>query len=561
MHSLLKVLLLSFIATASVSHAQEKSGESSRRARVLNAVNHYTDASTLAVGYADLDPTWIEGVQTEIVKRLGEEQGGEIAANPGFGVTRTLVGGLRASGAREAVVLLGADDIQLQGGPLVVVTCALPGDAAKVQPLLGGLVEMSGENELSIPTLLDGRGNVLLGTRATVERYQKLAVTARTDLTIPLGKKLDEALIAKLATSAVVVAPGSDVRRVIRELWPALPEPFAKATGPLIADNLRQLTLSVTRPPEWRLQVELEASTSDSAETFATLIESAYQRGEEAVRNETPNLAQAAAETTKLLAPKRRGNSLIVSLAHDNRQAEQLFRQVFLPAVGKARAAAQRNQRMNNMKQIALAMLNYESANGHYPAAAPIVDKDGKPLLSWRVAILPYLENSALADQFHLDEPWDSPHNLKLARTVPAVYIHPDLTELASEGKTVYQVPDHSESVFGPPEEAEEPEKRSWGGRIHYRARGMQIRSVKDGTSNTVLVVETPPEDAVVWTKPADWEVDLAIAWQQLKGKGTTADTAAAFCDGHARCWDHSENLAENLPKLITRDGGEIVEW
>lgn len=546
--------------TASSALSQESDNTAARQ-RVLAAVNRYTDASTLAVGYIDLDPSWVEGVQTELVKQLGDERGGELASNPGLGVTRTLIAGIRASGAREAVVVAGVGDIHPQRGPLVLLTMNEPGDAARVLPLVQGLVEMSGQNESIVPTKLDGHGNLVMGTKATVERYLSLAATDRPDLTGPLGKKLNEATVRGDASAAVVVAPGSDARRVIRELWPTLPEPFAKATGPLIADELSEFTITTTRPPQWSVRVELAASSSTAADTFAQLIDSAYQRGREQVAAKHPELSETVRQASKLLAPERRENSLVVRLDHDNRQAEELFKQVLLPAVGKARAAAYRNQRMNNMKRIALAMLNYESANGNYPAAAAIVDNEGKPLLSWRVAILPYLEDSVLYQQFHLDEPWDSPHNLKLAQTVPQAYINPTNSELAAEGKTVYQVPAHPESVFGPPPEAAEPEKFSRQGHVYYVAPGMPIREVKDGTSQTVLVVETPPEGAVIWTKPADWEVDLAKAWQQLKGQGSTSDTAAAFCDGHARVWDHSEDLDENLPKVITRDGSEIVEW
>jgi len=546
--------------TASSALAQESS-KTSARDRVLAAASHYTDASTLAVGYVALDPAWVEGVQSELVKRLGVEQGGELASNPGLGVTRTLIAGIRASGGREAVVVVGVGDIHPLRGPLILLTTNEPSDAAKVLPLMQGLVEMSSQNEAIIPTTLDGHGNVVMGTKATVERYLSLAATKRPDLMGPLGKKLDEALVGGAASAAVVVAPGSDVRRVTRELWPTLPAPFAKATGPLLADELGEFTVTATRPPEWTVNVELSANSSYGADTFAQLIDSAYQSGGEHVAAMHPDLSQTVAEASKLLAPKRRGDSLVVKLAHDNRQAEELFKQVLLPAVGKARAAAYRNQRLNNMKQIALAMLNYESANGSYPAAAAIVDKQGKPLLSWRVAILPYMEDSALYQQFHLDEPWDSPHNLKLAQTVPQAYINPMNSELAAEGKTVYQIPAHPEGVFGPPPEAGEPEKVSPAGQVYYRAPGMGIREIKDGTSNTVLVVEVAPENAVIWTKPADWEVDLANAWRQLKGQGATTDTAAAFCDGSARCWDHSEDLDENLPKVITRDGREIVDW
>ena len=86
---------------------------------------------------------------------------------------------------------------------------------------------------------------------------------------------------------------------------------------------------------------------------------------------------------------------------------------------------------MNNMKQICLAMLNYEATYQSFPPAA--IEKDGKPLLSWRVAILPFLEEDALYKQFHLDEPWDSPHNLEVAKKMPSVFQSPDSP---SDGKT-----------------------------------------------------------------------------------------------------------------------------
>lgn len=562
-------LFFAFACVIASSALSQESDNTAARQRVLAAVNRYTDASTLAVGYIDLDPSWVEGVQTELVKQLGDERGGDLASNHSFGLARTLLAGAKASGGREVIVIASVSDVNPNRGPLVIVTSQDEGDDKRIHALVGGMVEIIAHsmglhhlNTTTLPASLDGHGNVLVGTPRTVERYLSLAPTDRPDLTGPLGRKLDEATARGDASAAVVVAPGSDARRVIRELWPTLPEPFAKATGPLIADELSEFTLTATRPPQWRVEVELAASSSTAADTFAQLIDSAYQRGREQVAAKHPELSETVQQASKLLAPERRENSLVVRLDHDNRQAEELFKQVLLPAVGKARAAAYRNQRMNNMKQIALAMLNYESANGNYPAAAAIVDNEGKPLLSWRVAILPYMEDSALYQQFHLDEPWDSPHNLKLAQTVPQAYINPTNSELAAEGKTVYQVPAHPSSVFGPPPESADPEKALRQGTVYYRATGMPIRQVKDGTSNTVLIVEVPPEDAVVWTKPADWEVDLAKAWQQLKGQGTTNDTVAAFCDGSAHAWDHgTAELEENLPKFITRDGGEIVEW
>ena len=91
-----------------------------------------------------------------------------------------------------------------------------------------------------------------------------------------------------------------------------------------------------------------------------------------------------------------------------------------LPAVSAAREAARRAAGSNNLKQIGLAMHNFHESYGGFPAAYS-GDKTGKPLLSWRVHILPFVEGEALYRQFKLDEPWDSPHNKKLIARMPAV--------------------------------------------------------------------------------------------------------------------------------------------
>ena len=99
---------------------------------------------------------------------------------------------------------------------------------------------------------------------------------------------------------------------------------------------------------------------------------------------------------------------------------------LMFPAVGAAREAARRAQCTNNLKQIGLAMHNYVAAhNNAFPAPA-LPGKDGKPALSWRVALLPYLEQQSLYDRFHLDEPWDSPHNKALIKEMPAVFTCPE---------------------------------------------------------------------------------------------------------------------------------------
>ena len=213
---------------------------------------------------------------------------------------------------------------------------------------------------------------------------------------------------------------------------------------------------------------------------------------------------------------------------------------MLMPAVGSARMAARQNMSMNNMKQILLAMHNYHDTRKSFPPHA-IYSDDGKPLLSWRVAILPYIEEQALYRQFRLDEPWDSEHNLQLAKQMPAVYLDPASTLDVSEGKTNYLGVSGDNGVFPP------------------QKNGVQFRTITDGTSNTVAVVQVDDDSAVIWTKPDDYEFDAA---DPLGGLGGLRPNSflAGFCDGHAAMMPNAID-AETWKAMTTRNGGEVVDW
>jgi hypothetical protein len=91
-----------------------------------------------------------------------------------------------------------------------------------------------------------------------------------------------------------------------------------------------------------------------------------------------------------------------------------------------------------NLKQLGTALHAYHDKFGHFPPAASY-DLQGKPLLSWRVHLLPFLGEDKLYQEFHLNEPWDSDHNKKLLSRMPAVYRTPDY-QLDDQYITYYQV-------------------------------------------------------------------------------------------------------------------------
>ena len=153
------------------------------------------------------------------------------------------------------------------------------------------------------------------------------------------------------------------------------------------------------------------------------------------------------------------------------------------------------------------------------------------------MAILPYVEHQDLYNKFKLDEPWDSPHNKALIKEMPTVYLCPSRKNPA-EGTTTYRV------FVG-------------DGALFQAGQGTPIQSVTDGTSNTIMVVEST--DAVPWTKPDDLKFDPE-AKPSLLGAGSPHPGGfnAAFADGSVRFIRSTINL-EVWKALITRAGGEVI--
>ena len=196
-----------------------------------------------------------------------------------------------------------------------------------------------------------------------------------------------------------------------------------------------------------------------------------------------------------------------------------------------------RRKATNDLKQIALAMHNYLSTYDKFPASA-IFDADGKPLLSWRVEILPYIEEGALYNEFKKDEPWDSEHNKALLAKMPKIYAPAVEKEGRPKDSTLYQGFNGTHAFF-------------------EGTTGRMIADFTDGTSNTVMIVEAG--EAVPWTKPADLEFpeDPEKPLPKLGGQFENG-FLAGFTDGSVKFLKNDVNPTI-LHKLITRNGGEVI--
>jgi hypothetical protein len=179
----------------------------------------------------------------------------------------------------------------------------------------------------------------------------------------------------------------------------------------------------------------------------------------------------------------------------------------------------------NNLKMILLGMQNHQDTVGSLPPG-------GEGKLSWRVRILPYIEQGPLFDQFKLDEPWDSEHNNKLIDQMPDVF------KTTSEDNLTTMM------VFA-------------GNGALYDGSKPSLRQVTDGTSNTIAVIVAGGDKAVPWTKPVDVRFNPADPYSEL---GDIGDTLLfAKVDGSIYRGRKSAVSAETLKALITKNGGEVV--
>lgn len=210
-----------------------------------------------------------------------------------------------------------------------------------------------------------------------------------------------------------------------------------------------------------------------------------------------------------------------------------------IEGVRSARAGARAEQGINNLKQIGLAFHNYHSVHNHFPPAV-VIGPDGKTPHIWRVEILPFLEQQALYNEYQMNEPWDSEKNLKVLAKMPAVYRSPEavLGTTPMDQFSSYFVLTGPDTIFSD-------------------NKGCGIESITDGTSNTILAVETPRR--IPWTKPED----IAVVIEQnraIKLAGFQGDEFhTLFADGSVRTIKPTIKPFV-WTALITRAKGEVVD-
>lgn len=157
-----------------------------------------------------------------------------------------------------------------------------------------------------------------------------------------------------------------------------------------------------------------------------------------------------------------------------------------LPGILEPSSAHRRTISVQNLKQIGLALHSYHQEYRCFPPAY-IADENGRPMHSWRVLILPYMDQQAIYNRYRFDEPWDGPHNRNLHPLRPHMYADPSSHD-ETQSFTNYAV------ITGE-------------GTMFPGAKPVAIRNVRDGVS-TVLAVVSIGDSDIVWCEPRDLEFD-----------------------------------------------------
>ena len=212
-------------------------------------------------------------------------------------------------------------------------------------------------------------------------------------------------------------------------------------------------------------------------------------------------------------------------------------------ATTEMRENAGRSQCSNLIRQLVLSFHNYHDINGKFPPPFT-VDADGKPLHSWRILVLPYLEQNELYKQIRLDEPWDSEHNKQFHDKMPWVFKCSTNTLGNPQRDTVYCMV-VGKDMIGVPD-----------------GKGIRVVQITDGTSNTMLIAER--KTPVCWMEPVDILQEHAYLGVNKHEFGIGSEHSGGantgFADGSSRFIKDDIDL-KILKAILTKAGGESVPY
>lgn len=491
------IAVVLFTTLPLTSTAQENS-VASQKGFLAGAVMHDTILA------AHLDLTQIDVPAT---KQLMSQFGGP-GESPLVALAEGLTSTLRDAGVTDLYLTV-PGRVLLQGGVCIIAPCD---DKEAVEKVLSRLLDSA-----SLPfefRVVKTDHAVVVCPAAMASDFQDNKLDANADERPEFNAGRQS--MAHFSHQTVVSLP-EDIREELANLWPDKlgdHDPTGFSPSRWIA-SARWITIGWSLPP--KTAFELRIQSVDPAGAVAC--------------------EQEMSKLLKAIPPGLPRPTLSVDGASVVIKADPEKLQAFLaPMVKQAQQDAHRQQTMNNFKRLALAMHNFHDNHGFLPGKYT-VDAKGRPLLSWRVTLLPYLEQAPLYAKFKLDEPWDSEHNRPLAEQMPKVFAiaGDDLPA----GKSRIRLPVIAGGL--------------WSGEGPPRT----LRDITDGTSATVWIATAPKSAAVAWTKPDNWELDEARMKELFFGDQPYA--VSGYADGSVHVLTPA--IADKtLKALLTMAGREVVQ-
>ena len=477
----------------------------------LDGVAAFLDDQTLMVGRVDLSQVDMSAAWSWLQSGAGP---GELSkAPPALQAVRSTLSAVQRSGVRHVYVIWSVADVVATRPPAVFASAPQPTAVREaLQPLLppGRLHQLDRKGEPSM---------IILGDVAVRDRFRRAVDSPAPD--DAAARRADLAAAAAAATAHphfVVLGLTEDLKKVLRESLPDLPRELGGARGPQLAASVRWAMIGAKLPPApLSVAVRIRSEDAGAAQALAGTIDAV--------------LPLAPANFSQLVQATQEGRLVRVDLRDRNGQLAALAARL----VGNGQLRSDGAHVANRLKQVGLAVHNYHNRYRSFPPFAN-GDKQGRPLLSWRVHLLPFLEHKELYEKFHLNEPWDSDHNRRLIAEMPDAY---KLGGEPGPGKTRVQTPLMPGTLMG---DRQVP----------------RIRDVTDGLSNTVLTLAVPPQKAVIWTRPNDIRIDSSKPLEGLFAEGD--QLWVGFCDGSARLLRKTELTAKLWRALLTKAGREPVK-
>jgi hypothetical protein len=515
MHKLASLVVCLLLASPAV--ADEASGAEAH----AKAIVPYLDAQTLGLAHIDFNHLNLDGLVAQVAQILKLDSDDRTTFDQEI---RGWVGGFTRAGGKDLYVVFSLADFP--NGPYLIVPVEAGADGGAIANFFnsdkGARILPAGPGPKGTATVLDQA--VFAGSPAALKRIRDGQAQPRPEIARAFAAAGD-------GTAQFLVLPTGDARRAIGEIMPTLPREIGDGPSSVVTRGMRWAALGVSSPPQLKLRLVIQSENEAAAAALRPLIGRIYAAvgRERGVQQFIPHFAEAS----RLLLPAVSGDRLTLDLDLNNPQSAGLLKAL-------EQSGSENHNRINctnNLKQIVLALHNYHDAHGKFPAIANF-DKEGKPLLSWRVHILSFVDAGELYKEFHLDESWDSPHNKTLIAKMPAVYRCPSMKR-SLVGRTTYLGPVGEHMMFT------------------GTAQDVRIKDITDGTSNTIFLVDANDDHAVIWTKPEDLEINPKDPLAPLLGHHP-GGFSAAFVDGSVHFLVQTIGKKE-LYELFTRDGGEVV--